>query len=289
VKLGTGVLNSGTANTTIEASDCETVGLGSAAGQDITITEAQLQNIFSGSLTIGGANTGSITVADVTTTSQQGPVTLIAGCPSPAATLTFSGTNQFVDLTGTAVGSILVSTGSTIEVTPGNVYLQTPGSITVSGKISTTPPVPPPPGNGTLSITGAVTITNTGSTIVGDGNITLIGGGSLDLIIDTDTVEAQTIILSAPRDIIIEAKLESTGAGHDIILTADSDHDGVGGVWVTSTGKIISAGNVTISGSNLFNPGQPNTFKDSILVDANSTPGTASITAKGDITLFSGA
>jgi hypothetical protein len=284
VQLGTGGLNSGTANTTIEASDCETVGLGSAAGQDITITEAQLQNIHSGSLTIGGANTGSIAVDAVTTTTQQGTMTLTAGCPSPAATITFSGANAFAGLSGTAVGNIVVDNNNTatITVTPGDVFLQTAGIMTVNGTISTTPGM-----NGNLSITGAVTLN--AQPVLGKGNITLIANGGLDLVINTPEISAKSINLSAPRDIIVKALLETTNsADGNITLTADTDHDGVGGVWITSTGEIIAAGNVTISGSNLYNPGQPNTFVDSILVDKNATPGTASITAAGSITLKSG-
>src|SRR5207249_8136551 len=60
------------------------------------------------------------------------------------------------------------------------------------------------------------------------------------------------------RDIIIEALVQTTSATADINLTADSDHDQVGGVWIQSTGKLDSGENVTVSGSNLFNPGAPN-------------------------------
>src|SRR5207344_274027 len=116
-----------------------------------------------------------------------------------------------------------------------------------------------------LNVTGAVI---NAAPIVGAGNVTLNATG-LDLIITVAMVRNVTINLTATRDIIVAALVQTTAATADINLTADSDHDHVGGVWIQSTGKVDSAANVTISGSNLYNPGAPNLTFTSIQVDVN--------------------
>src|SRR5262249_41067100 len=72
-----GSLNSGTATTTIEAADGESIGLGTGAG-DLSLSETELQHITSGNLVIGSSattglgTTGTITANGVTTNGQQG-------------------------------------------------------------------------------------------------------------------------------------------------------------------------------------------------------------------------
>ncbi len=76
-----GTINSGTADTFLLASVAGTsIGLGDAIG-DISISGAELQNITAQSLTIGGSNTFSITVDNITASQSDnilGPINLIA-------------------------------------------------------------------------------------------------------------------------------------------------------------------------------------------------------------------
>ena len=85
-----GTVKSGTATTTIQGSDNETIGLGSGAGH-IQLTNLELGQIFSGALDIGGTTTGTITSDTATTGSQQGLVTLNAGQNTAGTDVVFSG------------------------------------------------------------------------------------------------------------------------------------------------------------------------------------------------------
>ena len=77
-----GTVKSGTATTTIQGSDNETIGLGSGARVIFQLTNLELGQIFSGALCdIGGTTTGTITSDTATTGSQQGPATLNAQRP----------------------------------------------------------------------------------------------------------------------------------------------------------------------------------------------------------------
>src|SRR5262249_37700065 len=129
VDLGTtGALDSGTASTTIEASDCETVGLGLATAQ-MTLDNTELSHITSGSLTIGGLTTGTITADGVTTNGQQGPVTLIAECATQTSQVIFSGNaSTFAALTAQGKDGMQVQADVT---TTGN---GTDGHLTLNGE-----------------------------------------------------------------------------------------------------------------------------------------------------------
>src|SRR5207244_10160517 len=58
------------------------------------------------------------------------------------------------------------------------------------------------------------------------------------------------------RDAIIgnaaPAVLRTTGAGSNLVLNADSDGDGVGGVFIRTAGQVVSAGTLTVSGADVF-------------------------------------
>ncbi|MBS0261452.1 MAG: hypothetical protein JSS02_05800, partial [Planctomycetes bacterium] len=103
----TGTIKSGTATTTLEASDNETIGLGTGAG-DIQFSNTILALINSGALVIGGAQTGTITAQAVSTAAQQGPISLVAG--ATGANVVFSGGSSFTALEVTAKNQIQFNT-----------------------------------------------------------------------------------------------------------------------------------------------------------------------------------
>src|SRR5690606_36374149 len=87
---------------------------------------------------------------------------------------------------------------------------------------------------------------------VGQHNIELYGDG-FDTVISNPISSAGAITISAPRDVIIEALIETTAGG--ITLTADSDTDGTGGVVIAAAGGLDSAATVAVTGAAFTNGG----------------------------------
>jgi hypothetical protein len=274
-----GSLTSGSATTSITTAKDETIGLGLTAG-DLTIDGTELSHITAATLVLGSGTTTGITVDGITALQSAGIDLLTLNALGVGGTLLFTGTaSAFNDLSGFATSDITVDAG--LSVTPGNVVLDSSGTMTVNQVISTTPG-----SGGVLNVTGGVVINAAPS--LGAGSVSLTATGQ-DLIITTNLINGSTINLQTARDIIIQALVQTTSATADVNLTADTDNDGVGGVWITSTGQLDSGRNVSVSGSDLFNPGQPNIGEfTSIRVDANGVnAANDQITAAGNITLVS--
>ncbi len=141
-----------------------------------------------------------------------------------------SGLISFTDNDGLTVTTVGATSGITTD--DDNVTINsTGGLITVSQPITTAGGA----ATGTVLITGGVTIGATLTTA--GGNITLNGNTAVtaDVDINANITSPGTITVTAPRDILVGAKLETTGgAGMNIMLTADSDSDGTGGVQIES-------------------------------------------------------
>ena len=106
---------------------------------------------------------------------------------------------------------------------------------------------------GLLSISGA---TLNATPVLGAGDIT-INGGAQDTIIGANLNAGATISLSARRDVIIRATVTASGGASDLVIEADTDNDGVGGVWLDEgpllTDARLTAGrDVLVQGSDLF-------------------------------------
>jgi len=183
------------------------------------------------------------------------------------------GALTFVDTDDLIVGTVKTTVG--ITTTGDDVEITAAGDLTVDDDIDTSPGA-----GGVISVTGG---TLNAQLIAGAGDITL-NGGNPDLIINVAQTSATTITYSATRDVIINATVTTTGTGADVIVTADSDQNGVGGVQVTQNGQINSADAITLIGSDLFATSMSN---DSIRIDADGT--NDQLLAVGDITLLSGA
>ncbi|MBI1315113.1 hypothetical protein GC176_27800, partial [bacterium] len=196
----------------------------------------------------------------------------------------------------TGVGLVGPNTGGEVNISAIN------GTIDVNQPIDTRPPMMG--GTGKITITGAVTVD---AMIYAEGDdVTLAGSenASSDLIVNVGLQSGQTIDLSAPRDVIINAVVTTTGAGN-INLNADQDSlgmgDGEGGVLITGRGGVSSANNVTITGSDGFNStfldetsamttGFANaTSQEAVQIDVdNVMAGNNQVVAADDITIESG-
>ncbi len=181
---------------------------------------------------------------------------------------------------GTVGAAAGITTGNA-GTNGGNVTINSDVSITVNSPISTAAGT-----GGTLTIGSGVTIN--AAITVGAGNVTLNGGaGSPDLVVCAPITSASTITLTALRDVIICGAVTTTTAGANIVVTADTDNNGVGGVWIQNKsaaemGRLNSAGTITVTGSALFaTMPAPAPTGDTVAIDTIAD----AVRAAGNITL----
>ena len=187
------------------------------------------------------------------------------------------------DDNGVTVGTV----GTTNGITTSDDYVIIDSSNAPGGTIVVNQPITTAGSGtgGTVSITGSVTV-NATLTAAG-GNIQLYGspGGTSDLVINGIITSPTNIVLDAPRDILVRAKLQANGDdGANIGLTADSDGDGVGGVQIGNAGQLVSENTVVLSGSDLFADADA---IESVQVDSNDAQN--QIEATGNIAIGPGA
>ena len=258
-------ITSGTAGTTLlTAQSGATIGLGAGTGT-FSMTNSELGQITSGSLTIGNTSNGAITVAGVSSTSF-GALTLNSG-----SSMTFSSTaSSFSGLTLDAGGAVDfgvdVTTTGNLSVTSGGTITDT-GTLTIAGTSSFTTDVDNQAitldntsnaftgavslntlgtsGNATLTNNNAVTLST--STVGGDLAVTVGGDNSLNV---TGAGSAGgSISLLADDDIIFTAAGDLTTTTGNITLTADNDSDnnGSGGALTMVDGTVFDAGSGTLA------------------------------------------
>jgi len=171
------------------------------------------------------------------------------------ATLNSNGTNTAIKFDQTGGGDLSitgnVTTGNGTTIDGASIIFTSSAGLTqqVSSTISTKSG-----SGGTLNVINA---TQSGTIQLGPGNITL-QGSSIDSIITSDLIFGDSPInITASRDIIISALVQTTetveGTPNDVDITliADSNNDGDGGVWIKGTGKVDSADNVIIQGADI--------------------------------------
>ncbi len=140
-----------------------------------------------------------------------------------------------------------ISPGGSIGITAANTG-SLPFSVYLNGELNAQGGA-----GGILTIGGGV-VQNV-APVVGAGNITVTGNSSA-FILNDNTYNTATVYNIIAQDIIINGLQQSVGVGSDLTFFAGSGNSGVGGVRVTTTGGIISSGNLTIKGSDLIiNPG----------------------------------
>jgi hypothetical protein len=125
---------------------------------------------------------------------------------------------------------------------------------------------------------GGLTLNADGSIILTDWN----GDG-----IGATAGAGKNVTVNAKQDIVVVASVLTPSPAGDIALLADSDNNGVGGVWIQSTGEVHSAGTLSITGADLV-AAPPSTAglstAESIVIDAKAGD---AITAVGNISLSS--
>ncbi|MDB5341692.1 MAG: hypothetical protein JWP89_69 [Schlesneria sp.] len=234
-------------------------GIGSSNAIEASLASIDITNTTSGNVAL--VETDALSIQRI---NQQGAGTVNVTTNGALTVATggsgISATAGKVTLLATGVsGSVDVD--AAISTTSGDVDITADGLLTVNQPISTG-----------LGSGGAVHVTNAmvnATLTAGQGDITLNGGGQ-DVIITADQSKAVTITYSATRDIIIRATVTTTGSTSDIILTADSDGNGVGGVWIdesaATNAKIDAGRDVILKGSDVFATAGSN---DSIRIDSD--------------------
>lgn len=229
-----------------------------ATNGDISITN---------SMTTGTGDINLNATGDVSLKGQNADVTTGGGDFNAHADTDNSGDGDFIQDSGDGVvdtnggdinieGDVVKISGTLATGNPANG-----GDITLTGHAAGT--------NVDIKSSGLLDTTNgfgggvflgggvnlAGTAITGQGNIILnsVPGPGLDVIITGAIISPTSIFISALRDIIVQALLQTTNpADGNITLRADSDDDGVGGVWVQNTGALDATQNVNIIGSDLF-------------------------------------
>ncbi|WP_417850602.1 beta strand repeat-containing protein [Thalassoglobus sp.] len=150
------------------------------------------------------------------------------------------GAFTFVEVDTLAIGTVNGVSG--IKTQGSHVDIQSGGELTVDEEINTQPGA-----GGSVTVSAAIL---NATLTAGAGDITLNGGG-LDLVINAAQSTATSAMYSAPRDIIIGAKVSTIAPGANLTFSADTDNDSVGGVHLLVGGQIDSAGTVLIEGADL--------------------------------------
>ena len=253
-----GIISGNTSNGVLTLDLHGQLGATQASGGSIAVYDLLLKST---------GTSGSFALA----TSSANDVSRIAGSTNGA--INFRDDNG-VTVGNGSIGITTIDDNVTIDSSNG-----AGGTIVISKAITTEGTLT----GGTVSVSGAVTL-NAPLTTAG-GSITLKGQltGSGDIVIGAgaNITSSATIDLSAPRDILVGALLQTSDPGADIILTADSPSpNGVGGVRIEVAGQLVSAHAVTLTGSDLSVTAAT---LDSVLIDVDGTNN--QIQAVGDVLL----
>ena len=240
--LGTNTNNSIDSGTTIllASQSGQTIRLGSGAGS-FSLDNNELSEINTTNLTIGNSSNGTITIDGVTSFS--GSLTL-------NATATGSAVN-FSGALSSGLGNLTINAGTGgvnfgIDVATGSLTVTSGAAITGAGILTVT-------GTASFNSTGNTTVLSNSaltlgaSTIGGTLDVTVGGGGSLNVSGAIQTEGNAT--LRADDDIIFTAAGDITTSSGNIVVTADNDsnNNGSGGELKMDQGTIFNAGAGTLA------------------------------------------
>ena len=288
-----GTLDSGNAGTTILASQStNTIGLGVATGNNMTLDNTDLGNIIANSLTIGDGTNGNILVDGVTTTSSDQFGSLTLNATDSASSVTFgAGDSTFQGLTVNAGDGITLSSNL---ITNGTTTFNSDSNGTGTGSFTINSLKTLNTNNNALTITsksmslnsdGAINSGNAGTTLQvsqsGD-TIGLGGGAGTFSVSSNDLAQITAIGLtigSATNGTITVDGVTSTSTPLTLIANSGTSavnfssnassfnnltlEAGTGGVSfgsdlsaadlnVTSGGAIADTGTLTITGTSSF-------------------------------------
>jgi trimeric autotransporter adhesin len=314
-------LNSGTAGTTILSSQStNTIGLGVATGNNMTLDNTDLGNISAGSLTIGDGTNGNIIVDGVTSASsdQFGALTLNATASASSVTfgttdsffqglgvnagdgitlssnLTTNGTTTFnSDSNSTGTGSFTINslktlntTDNALTITSKSMSLNSDGAIN-SGTAGTTILVSQ--SGDTIGLgggTGTFSLSSNDLAQVTAGGLTIGSSDNGTITVDgvTSTSTPLTLIANSGASAINFSSTASSFSN----LTLDAGTGGVSfgsdlsatGLNVTSGGSITDTGTITITGTSSFTT---DVADQAIILDntSNSFTGAVSLNTSG--------
>ncbi|MHC4877407.1 MAG: beta strand repeat-containing protein, partial [Planctomycetota bacterium] len=189
-------------------------------------------------------------------------------------------------------GDIQIDNGAGTDLSIGTVdglpgVTNTGGTILVNnlnGTLSVDQSVMTAAGTGgTLTLSGAVTVNAAVSASQFDVTLNGNNNGDDDIVINNTVTSAGTLQLTTSQDIVVNATIQTTDSGADIVATADSDADSAGGVQVTAGGQVNAADAVVLAGSDLVADAGG---IESVQVDSDG--GAAQVLAGGDITIGPG-
>ncbi|MBN2377303.1 MAG: hypothetical protein JXD22_12945, partial [Sedimentisphaerales bacterium] len=231
-------------------------GIHDGAGGAVQISAVSIGADNAGAGDVNIENTQALDTDVTSLTTQGGDVTFIH---SGGGNLIISGT---------------VSSGINPGTDGGDIYISSADLLTVDGLTDSRGG-----SGGILTIAGAVLNV---APELGAGDISLLCN-ALDVIINTPMIWVTEIIMTAPRDIIVQALMQTTNPDADIKLYADFDADGVGGVQIDPAGKIDSARDVIISGSDVYATSRAG---DSVIIENDGA--NEQVLATRNITIQSG-
>jgi hypothetical protein len=232
-------------------------GIHDGAGGAVQTSAVSIAADNAGAIDVNIENTQALDTAVTSLTTQGGEITFIQ---SGGGDVTLSGT---------------ISSGINPGTDGGDIFISSASMLTVDGMTDSRAG-----SGGILTIQGGVLLNV--SPELGAGDITMHGNAS-DIIINAPMIWATEILLTAPRDIIVRSLIQTTSPDADIKLYADFSDDGVGGVRIEPSGKIDSARDIIVSGSDLQATSR---VGDSVVIENDGV--SEQVQAVRDITIQSG-
>ncbi|MEM6811108.1 MAG: right-handed parallel beta-helix repeat-containing protein [Pseudomonadota bacterium] len=258
INIGTNaVIEAGMA--AIRRSTLGSIGLGSATGTDMSLSQDELANIDAATLTIGGDNTTDLIVEaiDTTTNTIRNLVTMIS-----TRDMSFSGTNVFAALSATAGDDLVVNNGASITTTEGGVSLtanNTDGAglsvLQIEGTIDTTAAG----AAGTVDLNSTdyfIEIDKTGSVITNGGKLTATSNHGFDIDKDgTVSLGTGDAEINAPK-VQLGDDIQTTGTVSGNAAEVDVENPNTeiqDGVDIAAAGAIVNIGAGTFTQSTNIN------------------------------------
>ena len=252
-----GSIDTGSGSTTIARSTPGSIGLGTGAG-DLSITGAELQRIATTGLTLGGANTGTITVGSVTgaqSNTISGVLTLLTG---NTGAIVFNGASTFNALSAQAGTTLTVNSTLTTDAGALTLRSNTAGGaagtnvIALNGNV-TAPNTQDVRLEGNVVLGANVTVAGNDLTFTGSVNsdstrrsLTLnsFGGGITRLRNVGDTSRLFTLTTNSDGRTVLNGTVRTTGTTQffdRVLLAGDTVVDSSGGLGVTFASTVDSA------------------------------------------------
>ncbi|MEX2360504.1 MAG: autotransporter-associated beta strand repeat-containing protein, partial [Gammaproteobacteria bacterium] len=257
-----GSLDSGTATTTITASNDGDIDLGAATG-GLVVDDAELGRISAGTLAFVTTGAGTIDVGGTTVanTDQFDTLSLTSAASVDfGASFTLLGSNLTVD-----ADTVSLNGAATLDTGGGAITIAIANASTMAGVIAGSGTTLTIDGVGTLTLAGAntydggTTITAGTLAISSDGNLGAVPGAP-----DADNLTLDGGTLQTTADITLSSNRGITLGNGDGTFSVDT------GTTLTVGGVITGSGDLTTSGVGTLVLGGTNTYTGQTNVDAGT-------------------